>query len=115
MSYRELMMAGALALGSCGGLAADGPSGDIGDCMDDGCASGSSPNVEGPLFPDVESSASAAQLPGALDRDDSSVHAEAGGSAGSSSAPRVGESCGPGSNPGARLTIGEIVLDGSGS
>lgn len=116
MSYRELWIAGALALGSCGGLAADGPSGDVGDCVEGPCASGPAPHGEGPVFLDQQNTGSAATNPGALDRDDSRFRSEDTARVpGAPGAPRVGDSCGPGTEPGISVRIGEIILDASGN
>jgi hypothetical protein len=104
-------MAGVLALGSCGGLAADGPSRIATDAEGGQAAEvGSGLDAGRPI---VSESAGAAGYPGFVEPDSSGAGARSGGMV--AGVPNVGEACGLDSDGGERVTIGGIVLEASGN
>jgi len=104
-------MAGVLALGSCGGLAADGPSRIVTDAEGGPAADVGSGLDDGRTF-DSEG-AGAAGDPGFVEPDTGGGGARPGAMA--AGVPSVGEACGLDSDGGERVTIGEIVLEASGN
>jgi hypothetical protein len=112
VSHRKLWVAGALALGSCGGLAADGrePGAESrgSGCTQEECPGGladADGALEGERWPEPERDADEPRR-----TQGSAPSAEA-----VPSMPGVGDACGPGPAQGERVTIGEIVLDASGN
>lgn len=108
MLHRKLWTAGVLALGSCGGLAAGGqePGAGLrgGDCAPEDC-----PGVGADADGAVEGETSPAP-----ERGDGEVR-RPGGLGPESVGPGVGDACGPSPSQSERVTIGEIVLEASGS
>jgi hypothetical protein len=105
-------MAGALALGSCGGLAADGrePGAESrgSGCTQEECPGGLADTdgaLEGERWPEPERDADEPRP-----TQESAPSTEA-----VPSLPGVGDACGPGPSQGERVTIGEIVLEASGN
>lgn len=118
MLHRKLWIAGALALGSCGGLAADGksPAGAaLADCAGEGCSE--------ELGAGAERGSGSAGVDGAAGRrgfvepDGEGGGADGAGSRAGETRPlgSTGEPCRTGAEGGERTTIGEIVLEASGN
>jgi len=118
VSHRKLWMAGVLALGSCGGLAADGHEPDAesrgSDCTQEECPGGLAEMdgvPEGERWPEPERGGDGARRPnGAAPESGGPGPAEV-----APSLPGVGDACGPGPSQRERVTIGEIVLEASGN
>lgn len=115
MSHRKLWIAGALALGSCGGLAADGhepgAGAQGGDCTQEDCPSGladADGALEGERWPEPEQGGGEARRPG-------DAEPESGGPGSVEAVPGAGDACGPSPSQSERVTIGEIVLEASGN
>lgn len=116
MSHRMLWVAGVLALGSCGGLAADGrePSDEAAgaDCTREECPGGIADDgaLDAERRPAPERGTGAARRSGGVEPEPGPGAPEA-----VASVPGVGDACGPSSSQDERITIGEIALEASGN